>query len=156
MNEIEVGHDGLTSEGEYLLTDNDTLISQTFPNSTIKHVNRAFVRASGFTLQELVGKPHNIVRHPDMPSAVFADMWRTIKDSRPWLGYVKNRRRDGGFYWVHATVTPFYNDGHLAGFKSVRVKPDRRKVLEMEVVYRDMQESPERYRVNNGRILLRE
>src|SRR5512144_2489936 len=91
---------------EYILPANDVIVSRTDLKGRITYVNETFVHACGFTRDELIGKAHNIVRHPDMPAAAFADLWDTIKTGQPWSGLVKNRRKDGGFYWVHANVTP--------------------------------------------------
>lgn len=96
------------------------LISTTDLSSHITYCNDAFVALSGFTREELIGQPHNLVRHPDMPASVFAHMWQTLKDGRPWMGVVKNRSKNGDFYWVSAYVTPVYESGQICGFESVR------------------------------------
>jgi aerotaxis receptor len=84
------------------LLDEQYLISKTDLAGRIIYANPAFVEVSGFSREELIGEPHNIVRHPDMPSEVFADLWHTLKQGRSWVGVVKKRRKDGGFYWVIA------------------------------------------------------
>ncbi len=83
---------------EYLFPDTDSMVTKTDLRGTITYANDDFVKASGYTRTELIGQPHNMVRHPDMPAEAFADMWRTLKDNRPWSGLVKNMRKDGGFY----------------------------------------------------------
>ena len=88
------------------LADDTTLMSTTDLQSYITHANDTFVQVSGFTLQELQGQPHNMVRHPDMPKAAFADMWFTLKKGEPWSGIVKNRRKNGDHYWVRANAVP--------------------------------------------------
>ncbi|WP_247661128.1 methyl-accepting chemotaxis protein [Ideonella alba] len=125
---------------EYLMSEGETIVSRTDPQGRITYVNQDFVRASGFTEQELLGQPHNLVRHPDMPPAAFEDMWRTLKDGQPWSGLVKNRRKNGDFYWVQANVTPLYEGGRIAGFMSVRTRPERARVEMAEALYRRMRE----------------
>ena len=97
-----------------------TLVSKTDLKGIITYANEAFVEASGYTLQELLGHSHNIVRHPDMPAAAFADMWRNLHSGRPWQGLVKNRCKDGGYYWVDACVVPIQRQDHIIGYMSVR------------------------------------
>ena len=104
------------------------LVSRTDPQGRITYVNQAFADISGYSRDELLGKPHNIVRHPDMPKLAFADLWSTIKDGRPWEGLVKNRTKDGSFYWVLANVTPVVKDGQISGFISIRVRPERAQI----------------------------
>lgn len=94
---------------EYQLQDNDFLVSQTDSKGIIIFANEDFCRIAGYTLDELTGKHHNIVRHPDMPKAAFSALWSTVRSNRIWTGYVKNRSKDGGSYWVYATVYPMDN-----------------------------------------------
>ncbi|MBN2782336.1 MAG: PAS domain-containing protein [Campylobacterales bacterium] len=89
---------------EYVLKSNDFLVSQTDSSGIIMFANDDFCKVAGYTLEELVGKPHNVVRHRDMPKAAFKDLWATVKQGKVWTGYVKNATKDGGFYWVYATV----------------------------------------------------
>jgi methyl-accepting chemotaxis protein len=112
------------------------MVTKTDLKGTITYANDDFVRASGYTRNEMLGQPHKMVRHPDMPSEAFKDMWRTLKENRPWSGLVKNMRKDGGFYWVLANATPDYDDGKLIGYMSVRIKPTRQQVDEAERAYR--------------------
>ena len=102
-----------------------TLISITDLSGVIQYCNRDFVEISGYTEQELVGSHHNIVRHPDMPKAAFEDLWQTIKADKPWMGMVKNRCKNGDYYWVDAYVTPVYQGGKKVGYQSVRSCPTR-------------------------------
>lgn len=90
-------------------------MSTTDLNSNITHANDAFVRISGYSLDELTGAPHNIVRHPDMPKAAFADMWKTLQGGEPWSGVVKNRCKNGDHYWVKANVCPIKRQGTMTG-----------------------------------------
>ncbi|MDP3291659.1 MAG: PAS domain-containing protein, partial [Sulfuricurvum sp.] len=91
---------------EYVLKDTDFLVSQTDEKGNILFANDDFCKIAGYTIDELVGKPHNIVRHADMPKAAFKDLWDTVKSGKIWTGYVKNATKSGGFYWVYATVYP--------------------------------------------------
>lgn len=116
------------TDREYVLADDQQLISSTDRKGRIQHCNQAFIDASGFSRDELIGKPHNLIRHPDMPAAAFDNMWTYLKAGSPWMGLVKNRRKDGGFYWVNAYVTPITKGGDIVGYESVRVKPKREDI----------------------------
>ncbi|MBI3140971.1 MAG: methyl-accepting chemotaxis protein [Rhodocyclales bacterium] len=111
------------------------LVSKTNPKGQITYANDAFVELSGFTREELIGQPHNIVRHPDMPPQAFADMWRTLKEGYPWRGLVKNRRKTGDHYWVDALAVPIRKNGEPAGYMSVRTEPTREEVRAAEALY---------------------
>lgn len=113
----------------------DLLVSTTNTKGEITHCNAAFVRVSGYSYEELMGQPHNLVRHPDMPEAAFKDMWRTIAHGYPWTGLVKNRRKNGDHYWVSANVTPIMENGKPRGYMSVRSKPGAAAVQEAEALY---------------------
>ncbi|GLT20676.1 hypothetical protein GCM10007933_01270 [Zoogloea oryzae] len=114
------------------------IVSRTDTSGVITQCNKSFVDMSGYTEAELIGQPHCILRHPDMPAAAFADLWETVQAGRQWNGYVKNLRKDGGHYWVYATVVPNVRDGKIVGFTSVRREPSREKVLAAEAQYRSM------------------
>ncbi|WP_313646280.1 PAS domain-containing methyl-accepting chemotaxis protein [Pseudomonas sp.] len=111
------------------------LISTTDLDSRISYCNDAFVAISGFTYDELIGQPHNLVRHPDMPAAVFGHMWDTIKQGKPWMGVVKNRAKNGDYYWVSAYVTAIYENGRISGYESVRSVPSREQIRRAEALY---------------------
>ena len=113
---------------EYFLQDGSSLVSKTDTKGRITYVNPAFMEASGFQEEELIGKPHNLIRHPDMPEEAFGDMWQTLKAGLPWTGMVKNRRKNGDFYWVNANVTPVRENNEIVAFMSVRSKPSREQV----------------------------
>ena len=120
---------------EVFLPEGETIVSRTDAGGRITFVNKAFLDISGFTAEELIGAPHNIVRHPDMPREGFADLWQTIKAGRPWEGLVKNRTKAGDFYWVQANVTPVIEDGRITGYISIRLRPPREKVQAAEAAY---------------------
>ncbi len=124
------------TQNEYILPDDATLMSVTDTQSHITYANAAFVQASGYKTEELLGQPHNVVRHPDMPSQAFADLWKTIQSGRSWTALVKNRRKNGDYYWVRANVTPIVRNGQLTGYMSVRTKPMRKEVEETDRFYR--------------------
>ncbi len=115
--------------------DSTVIISETDLKGRITHVNDDFVAVSGFSREELIGASHNIVRHPDMPPAAFADLWETLKQGKPWMGIVKNRCKNGDHYWVDAFATPIYTDGQITGYQSVRVKPERALVERADRLY---------------------
>lgn len=120
---------------EHFLDQKRPLVSMTDLNGTIVHANASFIEISGFERSELLGQPHNMVRHPDMPPQAFADMWRTIKADLPWHGLVKNRCKNGDFYWVDAYVTPVFEQGQKTGYMSVRRCPQRQQVEQAEALY---------------------
>lgn len=111
------------------------IVSRTDPKGIITHANQSFIDMSGYHREELLGAPHSILRHPDMPPAAFRDLWDTLSQGKTWNGHVKNLRKDGGFYWVKATVIPNIRNNTIAGYTSVRRKPSRRKVAECESLY---------------------
>ena len=114
------------------------IVSRTDTDGVITHGNQSFVDMSGYEQSELIGQPHSILRHPDMPAAAFRDLWDTVNAGRQWHGYVKNLRKDGGYYWVYATVVPNVRDGRIVGYTSVRREPSRAKVTAAEALYRSM------------------
>jgi len=99
----------------------ELIVSRTDLNGKITYANDTFLEISGFTKDELIGQNHNVVRHPDMPSIIFKNLWKTIKEKKQWNGNVKNLRKDNGFYWVNATISGVYKDGILVEYKSIRV-----------------------------------
>jgi len=118
--------------------DSTVIISETDLKGCITHVNDDFVNVCGYDRSELIGVNHNIVRHPDVPPAAFADLWQTLKQGKPWMGIVKNRCKNGDHYWVDAFVTPIYQEGRITGYQSVRVKPSRELVERADKLYRDI------------------
>ncbi|WP_280187883.1 methyl-accepting chemotaxis protein [Delftia sp. PS-11] len=123
------------TQREYPLSEGDTLLSVTDLQGRIVYANDAFIRVSGFEASELYGQSHSIVRHPDMPSAAFADMWSTIKRGLPWSALVKNRRKDGDHYWVRANASPIRQGDAVVGYLSVRTRPEPAEVLQHAALY---------------------
>lgn len=127
-----------TTDVETSFPDGCLITSRTDLNGVITHANDAFIIMSGWTRDEIIGQPHHILRHPDMPKAAFKDLWATVQRGEKWNGYVKNLRKDGGFYWVYATVIPNIRNGQIEGYTSVRRKPARSKIAEMQQTYQAM------------------
>lgn len=124
---------------ERVMRDDDFIVSKTDAKGRIVYGNRIFIEFSGYTEQELLGSQHNIVRHPDMPRAIFKLLWDNLQDKRECNAYVKNMAKDGSFYWVFANVTPsFDRDGNVLGYFSVRRKPRPEAVKTCADLYRDM------------------
>lgn len=126
------------TDTEYILHDDATLMSTTDTRSYITYTNESFIEASGFESDELIGQPHNLVRHPDMPAQVFEDMWATLKKGEPWTGLVKNRRKNGDFYWVRANAVPIVRNNQTQGFMSIRTKASREEIEEAQRIYQAM------------------
>ena len=139
---------------EYLLQDGESIVSTTDLQGRITYINQDFIRASGFTEEELIGSPHNLVRHPDMPVEAFADLWATLKAGLPWTGMVKNRRKNGDYYWVMANATPMRQNGTVVGYMSVRVKPTRQQIEAANSIYAKLRESKNHgLKLHHGEIL---
>jgi aerotaxis receptor len=136
---------------EYPLDESTMIVSKTDLKGKLTFFNDQFVKASGFSEQELMGQPHNIVRHPDMPAEAFEDLWSTLKAGKPWTGAVKNRRKNGDYYWVLASATPIWEDGRVTGYMSIRTMLPSAQRVEAEQVYGLIREKkPHRYTVVSG------
>ncbi len=120
--------------------ENELIISRTDLKGIITYVNETFAKISGYSPEELIGKPHNIIRHPDMPKSVFKELWETIKQGKIWRGYVKNLRKDRGYYWVYAEISGVYKDGQLVEYKSMRAPVSQEKKKQMQNLYDQMRE----------------
>ncbi|MGE5506226.1 MAG: methyl-accepting chemotaxis protein [Actinomycetota bacterium] len=123
------------TDREVELPEGELIVSRTDPGGRITFVNKAFVDISGFSEDELMGAPHNILRHPHMPKEAFADLWTSIKAGQPWEGFVKNRTKTGDFYWVRANVTPVVENGQITGYISIRFKPPRAIIPVVDGIY---------------------
>jgi len=139
------------NESEFLIeTDvpqEELIISRTDLDGNITYANEAFCVISGYEEDELIGKAHNIVRHPDMPSSAFKDVWDTIQNNKQWIGVVKNLRKDRGFYWVQAIISGVYKNGELVEYKSLRTPISCEEKLKYQRLYDKMrQENGEKVR----------
>jgi aerotaxis receptor len=139
---------------EYVLPEDEVIITRTDLKGQIEFANGAFLRAGGLAREDVIGKPQNIVRHPDVPAAVFEDLWHTIRSGRPWSGVVKNRRNDGGFCWVLVNVTPSIRNGEITGYISVCTRPTKEEIASTERLYADLKrERDARWRLSSGRAI---
>ncbi|WP_410473485.1 methyl-accepting chemotaxis protein [Guyparkeria sp. TX1] len=124
------------TDTERTFAPGERLVSTTDLKGRITHCNEAFVSISGYSRDELIGQPHNIVRHPDVPPLAFEVMWNHLKAGQPWMGLVKNRSKNGDYYWVDAYVTPITEHGEVIGYESVRSCPSRQDIQRAERLYR--------------------
>ena len=143
------------TDREVHLTDGVPLVSRTDTGGRITFVNRAFVEISGFEEHELIGAPHNLVRHPHMPKEAFADLWATVKSGRPWEGLVKNRTKSGDHYWVRANVTPVIENGAVTGYISIRSKPSRDEIAAADSLYAAMRDGRAAVALSQGALVRR-
>ncbi|MBS0404508.1 MAG: PAS domain-containing protein [Proteobacteria bacterium] len=145
------------SSQEYPFPHGHTLVSTTDTKGRILYCNPMFIEVSGYSREELLGQPHNIVRHPDMPEEAYRDMWQTIASGKPWSAPVKNRRKNGDYYWVMANATPLMEDGRAVGYMSVRTEATRAQVQAAERLYATMraerQAGRERHRFSGARLV---
>ncbi|EPG4894727.1 methyl-accepting chemotaxis protein [Citrobacter koseri] len=141
------------SQHNYPLDDDTTLMSTTDLQSYITHANDTFVQVSGFTLNELLTQPHNLVRHPDMPKAAFADMWYTLRQGEPWSGIVKNRRKNGDHYWVRANAVPMVREGCVTGYMSIRTRATDEEIAAVEPLYKALNEGRSNKRIHKGLVV---
>ncbi|AOP97181.1 MULTISPECIES: methyl-accepting chemotaxis protein [Enterobacter] len=141
------------TQNEYPLDDDTTLMSTTDVHSYITHANDTFVQVSGYQLDELTGQPHNMVRHPDMPKAAFADMWYTLQQGEPWSGIVKNRRKNGDHYWVRANAVPMVRRGQVTGYMSIRTRATAEEIAAVEPLYRALNDGRCKKRIHKGLVV---
>ncbi|MCF6244960.1 MAG: PAS domain-containing protein [Sulfurovum sp.] len=123
--------------------EDELIVSRTDFTGKITYVNETFAEISGYTPEELIGKPHNVIRHPDMPKSAFNEIWETIEKGDVWEGYVKNMRKDGGYYWVFARISTVIKDGKPVEYKSVREPMTHQKKIEMQNLYDQMRSEEE-------------
>lgn len=123
------------TDQEYDYSEDIRIISSTDNKGILRHCNEDFIRIAGYSANEMLNKNHNVIRHPDMPPAAFQNLWDTVKQGKPWMGIVKNRRKNGDHYWVDAFVSPVFEDGKMTGYQSVRMKPARDHVSRAAKAY---------------------
>ncbi|RLA69280.1 MAG: aerotaxis receptor Aer [Epsilonproteobacteria bacterium] len=135
MQKIEPIDEEYRFEGRVIVSETDT-------KGVITYANRKFCEMSGYTVKELIGQPHNIIRHPDMPKKAFEGMWNTIKKGQTWTGFVKNLRKDGRYYWVETTISPIRDDdGNIKSYIAARKPASRHSTTEAQALYKTMLEN---------------
>jgi PAS domain S-box-containing protein len=122
---------------ETVLDEFAFLVSETDEKGIIRFANDDFCKIAEYSLEDMMGQPHNMVRHKDMPKAAFKDLWDTVKKGNIWTGYVKNATKSGGYYWVYATVYPFESCDGSKGYMSCRRKPSNDEIAEHEALYKE-------------------
>lgn len=137
---------------EYTLRDVETVVSKTDLDGNITYVNRDFLNVSGFPRAELLGASHNLVRHPSMPREVFADLWHTLQQGKSWTGMLKNRCKNGDFYWVETNIAPLLENGKTIGYTAIAIKPSREQIELAECAYESMRNGECRMEIVAGKI----
>ncbi|MBN8774275.1 MAG: PAS domain S-box protein [Thiobacillus sp.] len=132
-----------------------TLVSKTDLHGNITYANQDFITISGFSAEELIGSPQNIVRHPDMPVEVYADFWGTLRSGKAWTGLVKNRCKNGDHYWVEANAAPMIENGEIVGYASIRTKPSREQIQSAESAYRAIKAGDSTLEIRQGHAVRR-
>lgn len=120
---------------ETIVPNEELIVSRTDLKGIITYANETFAEISGYSIEELVGKPHNLVRHPDMPKVIFYDLWKNLQTKGSWSGYIKNLRKDEGFYWVYAEISGVYKDGNLVEYKSLRAPISFEEKVKYQLYY---------------------
>lgn len=138
---------------EFQMPDGVIVVTKTDLKGVITYCNQAFVDINGRSREEIIGAPHNVVRHPDMPPEVFADLWKTIKANKPWQGIVKNRRKDGSFYWAVSNVTPLLEKGKAVGYVSFRYKATQEQIDAASAAYQEIRKGSSRLRIEEGNVI---
>ncbi|HJV01687.1 MAG TPA: methyl-accepting chemotaxis protein [Burkholderiaceae bacterium] len=141
--------------GEYVLSESDLIISKTDLKGHFTYVNPDCERISGYSADELVGAHQSIMRHPDMPKALAEDFWRTLSSGKTWVGMMKNKTKSGGFYWVETNAAPMLEDGRLAGYVSIRIKPTAEQIKAAEVAYRALNGGSKHMEIREGKAMVR-
>jgi len=142
---------------EKILNDEDFVVSKTDTKGYITYCNRIFVEMAGWSRKELIGANHNIIRHPDMPKVAFKILWDLIQNKKEFFGFVKNLRKDGGYYWVLAYITPDLDlNGNIIGYTSFRKKPSRKGIETIEPIYKKLVEAEKSGGINASYELLKE
>ena len=139
---------------EYVLTDTDLIVSKTDLKGIITYANDDLIRIGGYPKSELINSPHSILRHPDMPQAVFADLWKTLESGRAWTGVVKNNIKNGGFYWVRANIMPIFENGKIIGYLSVRSKASASEITQASALYQEIKSGKSRIKLDGGEVIV--
>ena len=139
---------------EYVLTDTDLIVSKTDLKGIITYANDDLIRIGGYPKSELINSPHSILRHPDMPQAVFADLWKTLESGRAWTGVVKNNIKNGGFYWVRANIMPVFENGKIIGYLSVRSKASASEIAQASALYQEIKSGKSRIKLDGGEVIV--
>ena len=124
------------TQNEYVVRDGALIVSATDAEGRIVLVSPEFIQVSGYSAEELMGNNHGVLRHPDTPAVVYEDLWKTLRAGRPWSGLIKNRRKNGDYYWDIANATPLREGGAISGYMTVRTKPSAHQIREAEQLYR--------------------
>jgi aerotaxis receptor len=138
---------------ETRLPEGQFIYSRTDLKGIITEANEAFAQISAYRREEMLGQHHNMVGHPDMPAEAFADMWRDLRAGRPWQGVVKNRRKDGGYYWVVANASPIRENGQIVGYQSIRTAPSRDEIQAAEKAYQRIRQGDTSIAIKHGRVV---
>lgn len=135
-NKNEISTEGLTflEDGE-VLYDDLYLLSETDEKGMVEYASDSFLKIANMSKDDLIGQPHNVVRHPDMPRAAFKSLWNDVQSKGFWTGYVKNARKGGGYYWVYATVLRSVDKNGNTKYVSIRIKPSREDIKKAEALY---------------------
>ncbi len=138
---------------EYVLQEDEVIVSRTDLHGNITYINQTFMDVSGFSEDELLGAPQNIVRHPDMPVEAFADFWHSLKSGKAWTGMVKNRCKNGDHYWVEANAAPIIENRKVIGYSSIRIKPSRAQIQAADSAYRAIKAGDTSIRIQDGNVV---
>ncbi|MGV8893705.1 MAG: methyl-accepting chemotaxis protein [Burkholderiaceae bacterium] len=143
------------ASGEYVLRDSETILSKTDAKGNFTYVNLDCLSISGYDEHELLGKHQSIMRHPDMPKAISEDFWKTLSAGKTWVGIMKNRTKDGNFYWVETNAAPILEYGKVVGYVSIRVKPTAEQIKAADVAYRALNNGSTRIEIRQGKAVER-
>ena len=138
---------------EYPVPEGEVLVSKTDLNGNITYCNNTLIEVSGYSREELLCSPHNLLRHPDMPKQVFADLWKTIQANKPWRGLIKNRRKDGRYYWVESHITPLIENGTTIGYVSFHYSGTVEQIRQIEDAYRKIRAATGKFRLHEGKVM---
>lgn len=126
---------------ETIVPKEELIVSRTDLKGNITYSNETFAFISGYSIDELIGKPHNILRHPDMPKSIFKELWEDLKTKGSWSGIIKNKRKDDGFYWVYAEISGVYKNEILVEYKSIRIPISFKEKIEHQLKYDEMKKN---------------